>query len=222
MSDKYAALKQAAEWAIADEGSVWWNQEQLTHSDGPDIHRADAGFIANADPSTILELLAERDADRARIAEMTAERDALREGEMGDAKHSNTRAAADIYFQLVEECEIQAGGSLVEHIDDMCQRLANAEHQLHMAELAKQNLKASRMAQFKKRRAAEQRVAELEARTLTAKFEPIPMSELGNKSDGAKHPYMFGAGYNSAVVHCGSELQRACAAAGISLKIEGE
>lgn len=61
-----------------------------------------------------------------------------------------------------------------------------------------------------------------EARTLTVKFEPIPMSELGNKSDGAKHPYMFGAGYNSAVVHCGSELQRACAAAGISLKIEGE
>lgn len=27
-------------------------------------------------------------------------------------------AAADIYFQLVEECEIPAGGSLVEYVDD--------------------------------------------------------------------------------------------------------
>ncbi|WP_313129466.1 hypothetical protein [Pseudescherichia vulneris] len=62
-----------------------------------------------------------------RIAELTAERDALREGEMGDAKHSNTRAAADIYFQLVEECEIKPGGSLVEHIDDMRQRVAELE-----------------------------------------------------------------------------------------------
>jgi hypothetical protein len=46
---------------------------------------------------------------------LTAERDALRENIGGD----NTRAAADIYFQLVEECEIPAGGSLVEYVDDM-------------------------------------------------------------------------------------------------------
>lgn len=47
--------------------------------------------------------------------------------------------------------------------DEVCQRLANAEHQLYMAELAKHNLKASRKAQFRKRRAAEKRIAELEA-----------------------------------------------------------
>ncbi|CRY05918.1 Uncharacterised protein [Yersinia enterocolitica] len=40
------------------------------------------------------------------------------------------------------------------------QRLANAEHQLHMKDLAIHNIKASRMAQFKKRLAAE---AELSA-----------------------------------------------------------
>ncbi|AOE32481.1 ead/Ea22-like family protein [Klebsiella pneumoniae] len=46
--------------------------------------------------------------------------------------------------------------------DEVRQRLANAEHQLYMAELAKHNLKASRKAQFRKRKAAEQRIAELE------------------------------------------------------------
>lgn len=46
--------------------------------------------------------------------------------------------------------------------DEVRQRLANAEHQLYMAELAKHNLKASRKAQFCKRRAAEKRIAELE------------------------------------------------------------
>lgn len=52
--------------------------------------------------------------------------------------------------------------------DEVRQRLANAEHQLYMAELAKHNLKASRKAQFRKRRAAEKRIAELESRTVTA------------------------------------------------------
>ena len=69
-------------------------------------------------------LLDELEAKDAKIANLTAERDALREGEMGDAKHSNTRAAADIYFQLVEECEIPAGGSLVEYISDLRERAA--------------------------------------------------------------------------------------------------
>ncbi|MDS7678707.1 ead/Ea22-like family protein [Klebsiella quasipneumoniae] len=47
--------------------------------------------------------------------------------------------------------------------DEVRQRLANAEHQLYMAELAKHNLKASRKAQFRKRKASEKRIAELEA-----------------------------------------------------------
>ncbi|EQA5368963.1 hypothetical protein ACX34Z_002333 [Klebsiella pneumoniae] len=51
--------------------------------------------------------------------------------------------------------------------DEVRQRLANAEHQLYMAELAKNNLRASRKTQFRKRKAAEQRIAELESRTVT-------------------------------------------------------
>ncbi|EEQ3745515.1 ead/Ea22-like family protein, partial [Escherichia coli] len=65
---------------------------------------------------TVGKLRVELEGKDSKIANLTAERDALREGEMGDARHSNTRAAADIYFQLVEECEIPAGGSLVEYV----------------------------------------------------------------------------------------------------------
>ena len=120
--------------------------------------QANAEFIAAANPATVLALLDERERNQqyikrrdqenedialtvgrlrvelegkdSKIANLTAERDALREGEMGDARHSNTRAAADIYFQLVEECEIPAGGSLVEYVDDMREKLEAAEKRI--------------------------------------------------------------------------------------------
>ncbi|HCB3748747.1 TPA: ead/Ea22-like family protein [Escherichia coli] len=79
---------------------------------------------------TVGRLRVELEGKDSKIANLTAERDALREGEMGDARHSNTRAAADIYFQLVEECEIPAGGSLVEYVDDMREKLEVAEKRI--------------------------------------------------------------------------------------------
>ncbi|QMV78138.1 ead/Ea22-like family protein [Enterobacter hormaechei] len=95
------------------------------HAKATDDWGCDAdNFHDKATPDAVLALLDELEAKDAQIANLTAERDALREGEMGDAKHSNTRAAADIYFQLVEECEIPAGGSLVEYISDLRERAA--------------------------------------------------------------------------------------------------
>ncbi|EOM8364665.1 ead/Ea22-like family protein [Escherichia coli] len=44
---------------------------------------------------TVGKLRVELEGKDSKIANLTAERDALREGEMGDARHSNTRAAAD-------------------------------------------------------------------------------------------------------------------------------
>ncbi|EOW2932504.1 ead/Ea22-like family protein, partial [Escherichia coli] len=79
---------------------------------------------------TVGRLRVELEGKDSKIANLTAERDALREGEIGDAGHSNTRAAADIYFQLVEECEIPAGGSLVEYVDDMREKLESAEKRI--------------------------------------------------------------------------------------------
>jgi hypothetical protein len=131
---------------------------------------ANAEFIAEANPATVLALLDERERNQqyiksrnqenedialtvgklrvelegkdSKIANLTAERDALREGEMGDARHSNTRAAADIYFQLVEECEIPAGGSLVEYVDDMREKLEAAERRI--AELEAREIKPAK------------------------------------------------------------------------------
>ncbi|EKN3872841.1 hypothetical protein NUG10_002509 [Yersinia enterocolitica] len=61
------------------------------------------------------------------IAQLEAaqkERDALREVHIGVG--SNTRAAADIYFQLVEELQVPAGGSLVGVIDNLKAELSAA------------------------------------------------------------------------------------------------
>lgn len=56
------------------------------------------------------------------------ERDALREVHIGAG--SNTRSAADIYFQLVEELEVPAGGSLVGVIDNLKAELSAANEKL--------------------------------------------------------------------------------------------
>ncbi|MGG7890221.1 ead/Ea22-like family protein [Klebsiella aerogenes] len=66
--------------------------------------------------------------------------------------------------------------------DEVHQRLANAEHQLRMAELAKHNLKVSRKAQFRKRKAAEKLVAELESRTVTVKLPKRSVGEVMHMS----------------------------------------
>lgn len=73
-------------------------------------------------------------ADRARKAEtqivrLTTERDALREEKIG--KNSNTRDAADIYFQLIEECEIPSGGSLVQYVDGLKEQIAALQENLN-------------------------------------------------------------------------------------------
>lgn len=91
---------------------------------------------------TVGKLRVELEGKDSKIANLTAERDALREGEMGDARYSNTRAAADIYFQLVEECEIPAGGSLVEYVDDMREKLEAAEKRI--AELEAREIKPAK------------------------------------------------------------------------------
>ncbi|MDN3809609.1 ead/Ea22-like family protein [Klebsiella aerogenes] len=69
-------------------------------------------------------------------------------------------------------------------------------------------------------RVAEKRIAELESRSVNIKFAPIQVEELGNVRDGKKHPYMFGAGYNSAVIHCESVIQQELDAKGIKWEAE--
>ncbi len=89
----------------------------------------------------------------------------------GIARYSKAVEAREKFHELVTPANVLALVEALEKAqhridelenDEVRQRLANAEHQLYMAELAKHNLKASRKAQFRKRRAAEKRIAELE------------------------------------------------------------
>ncbi|MHA3667824.1 hypothetical protein ACX1IQ_04630 [Yersinia enterocolitica] len=64
----------------------------------------------------------------AQLESAQKERDALREVHIGAG--SNTRAAADIYFQLVEELEVPAGGSLVGVIENLKAELSAANERL--------------------------------------------------------------------------------------------
>ncbi len=59
------------------------------------------------------------------------------------------------------------------HNQEFQQRLANAEHQLYMKDLAIHNIKASRMAQFRKRLKAE---AELSAANEKLKGDQVPVA----------------------------------------------
>lgn len=100
--------------------------------------------------------------------------------------------------------------------DEVRQRLANAEHQLYMAELAKHNLKASRKSQFRKRRAAEKRIAELESRTVTFKL-PFTPEPSAYSPWVAKAFYQF---HRDTVKSCFAVFSDACAAAGIKVEAE--
>ncbi|WP_410053969.1 hypothetical protein [Escherichia coli] len=151
---------------------------------------------------------------------LTAERDALRENIGGD----NTRAAADIYFQLVEECEIPPGGSLVGYIDDIKERLSNAEN--YSSELDNALCELLPGTQYMdppdggsvtpleqvRRMVADyrERIEELEAREVAVKqFDDFQIVHYGGSEDYAK-------GY----IDCQNNYNKALTAAGISVKGE--
>ncbi|EFI3691150.1 ead/Ea22-like family protein [Escherichia coli] len=158
---------------------------------------------------TVGRLRVELEGKDSKIANLTAERDALREGEIGDARHSNTRAAADIYFQLVEECEIPAGGSLVEYVDDMREKLEAAENNLidsecHVAELEEALRDKQALLE-----ASEKRIAELEAREIL-----LPeRSSMLHRTD-------FHDDYQTVMAYKVSEVIDAIRATGIRIKGE--
>lgn len=66
------ALREAAEKAISEEGETWWSEEQLASDYGLALHKADAKFIAAANPATVLALLDELEAAEKLIAELEA------------------------------------------------------------------------------------------------------------------------------------------------------
>ncbi|HHV5850653.1 TPA: hypothetical protein ACUJAK_002639 [Klebsiella pneumoniae] len=51
------SLENAASKALIEEGLTWFCEEQLSHEDGIALHKADAEFIALANPTNILALV---------------------------------------------------------------------------------------------------------------------------------------------------------------------
>ncbi|HEA9996020.1 TPA: hypothetical protein RX610_001982 [Yersinia enterocolitica] len=91
------------------------------------------------------------------------------------SEHSVTEVAlmaAGIIEQLIAQLEASQKELFDFHNQEFQQRLANAEHQLYMKDLAIHNIKASRKAQFRKRLAAE---AELSAANEKLKGEQVPV-----------------------------------------------
>ncbi len=62
-------LKAAAEKSKIEEGMTWFSEEQLSHEDGIALHKADAEFIALANPTNILALVEALEKAQQRIDE---------------------------------------------------------------------------------------------------------------------------------------------------------
>jgi hypothetical protein len=94
------ALREAAEKAISEEGETWWSEEQLASDYGLALHKADAKFIAAANPATVLALLDELESAEKRIAEqretlLAARSHVMHCAHLGDAHASGVLQAID-------------------------------------------------------------------------------------------------------------------------------
>ncbi|WP_227013086.1 ead/Ea22-like family protein [Enterobacter cloacae complex sp. P47BA] len=129
------ALREAAEKAISEEGETWWNEEQLASDYGLALHRADAKFIAAANPATMLALLDELEAvqktSAARLGAIdTTHKMFQRERDRADAaekRSAELSQKADIYDMLRQDYELHGG--LVEFVDWQAKRITELERE---------------------------------------------------------------------------------------------
>ncbi len=75
----------------------------------------------------IAELEAVVDQRNGECVRLMKERDELLSDQL--TKGSNIRAAADVYFQLMEECQIPPGGSLVEYVRELEEQVKTLQRQ---------------------------------------------------------------------------------------------
>ncbi|CQR14149.1 TPA: hypothetical protein ACPZMC_003600 [Yersinia enterocolitica] len=132
-------------------------------------------FIANAElAAELLQHMADNEIDSDYFAVVT---DSPNCGREVQSEHSVTEVAlmaAGIIEQLIAQLE-----AAQKERDDLLnqefqQRLANAEHQLYMKDLAIHNIKASRKAQFRKRLAAEAALSAANERASREYPETLP------------------------------------------------
>ncbi|HCM3124904.1 TPA: hypothetical protein N3F75_004316, partial [Klebsiella aerogenes] len=125
------------------------------------------------------------------------------------AQEARINAGCGEYLSPAETMELVEALEKAQQLETQASEMAvQLSTRLTAAEKRATELDAELEREREKSRRVMSRIAELESRTVTVKFSPIPVEELGNVRDGKKHPYMFGAGYNSAVIHCESVIQQ--------------
>ncbi|CAM3958538.1 hypothetical protein SB6095_05227 [Klebsiella quasivariicola] len=178
------SLENAASKALIEEGLTWFCEEQLSHEDGIALHKADAEFIALANPTNILALV-----EALEKSEKTSEarREAIGITHKRAARERDRANAAE---EALEKAQAQSSKWLEAY---------------HKA--------VSIGARY------EERIAELESRTVTVK---LPPKIERNDADGW---FMYNCGrvgggaaewYNKALDDVGAELT----AAGIKVEAE--
>ena len=187
------ALRELAEKAISAEGVTWWSEHQLSHEDGLALHDADAKFIAAASPATILALLDEMEvlqSFRTAYMEWSDKTDWVQTDKRLDVIKPWGKHRADV---------------LKLYIDHLESNLEAAEHTAAVDHEAACSLVEENEELKRKLEAAEQCIAELEARTVTIKqFDEFQICHYGATEDYAK-------GY----IDCQNNYNKALNAAGI-------
>ncbi|HCR1035451.1 TPA: ead/Ea22-like family protein [Enterobacter hormaechei] len=112
------ALREAAEKAISEEGETWWSEEQLASDYGLALHKADAKFIAAANPATVLALLDELEAKDKRNTELN---EALKQAVSG--YKSCLRTGYERILELGGDCDspevMIAGNPDIQHAEKL-------------------------------------------------------------------------------------------------------
>ncbi|EOX9061019.1 MULTISPECIES: ead/Ea22-like family protein [Klebsiella pneumoniae complex] len=146
------SLKNAASKALIEEGMTWFSEEQLSHEDGIALHKADAEFIALANPANVLALVEALEKAQQHIArqeQILLNQDkslSIRRGELEAAQQERENWRTSFDNERFRADKLKA------HIDEMTE-----ERNASINELSRIIQK-----EVKAKREAEQRIAELE------------------------------------------------------------
>ncbi|HHS9906561.1 TPA: ead/Ea22-like family protein [Klebsiella pneumoniae] len=133
------SLKNAASKALIEEGLTWFSEEQLSHEDGIALHKADAEFIALANPANVLALVealekSEKTSEARREAIDRTHNMFVRERDRANAAEEALEKAQQRIAELdIKNCEL----------DSLTQRWAveRAENADRIAELESRTVK---------------------------------------------------------------------------------
>ncbi|HBZ4479320.1 TPA: ead/Ea22-like family protein [Klebsiella pneumoniae] len=129
------SLKNAASKALIEEGLTWFSEEQLSHEDGIALHKADAEFIALANPANVLALV-----EALEKSEKTSEarREAIDRTHNMFVRERDRANAAEEALEKAQATEAHCNRGWIE-AHEQEERAEAAEH--HIAELESRTVK---------------------------------------------------------------------------------